>query len=840
MKRNFLAQMRRVIFIVFFLSAGYQLVFAQKQSFETTFNEVNFPLEFLPGWYGNEVRSSGSRIFQESGRGINSSKALSVQPISTFNGILWIKVNPSGFSDPKAVFFAKSSRNGTGTRPAQVFFSWGKSLDGPFSPTSQIGSTNEFANEEQSFRRFSIELPQELKSETDAFLRLEIRYGPGTGSAARWSMDDFEFGDFIEDLVAPRVLSVRGYGPRAIIATFDEALDPVFSIFPIAYALEGQNPMEVISQSDSSVVLNFDEELIPAKSYNLRLLQIPDLEGNFLQDTTVVFTFFDPTNIPEKSLVINELMPAPRADQDLPNSEYIELLNRGDYPVRLEGVKLSNSRTETVLGNFWLNPGQYLILVPENQSGQFLAFGAVLPVKNWPSLLNSGDQVILTSADGIRIDQISYTTSSWKSSELATGGYSLEVPNPDYACDNTDLLIPSKDPSRGTPGKQNSVFTTDQDNTLPEVTSAYFRDSISVQVIFSAPILPHLSLEAMEFSPTIQLESLAILNGKALIILLKTPVQPGELYSLRIRGITDCWGNELGEIELSSLVLPVTPLPGELIINELLFDPRSGDPKYVELRNVSEKYLKLDSWALANLDRNGSVSDIRALGGSGLILFPKSYLAVTTDSTRLKLSFPKSASGSFLQIPSLPSYPISGGTVILLSPKGEIFETFTYDEDLHHPLLRDSKGVALERISASSPASLRANWQSSSGNEDFGTPGRINSQSLDEELEDGIIEIDPEVFDPEGSVGPAFTTIRYQLDQSGWVGTFKIYSASGQLIHTLAQNQLLGTNGMYTWTGTDSTGKRARVGYYVLTVELYSPGGETKFLKKTLVIASRM
>ena len=832
--------MRRVLFIILFLNAGNQLVFAQNQNFEEVFKEVNFPLEFLPGWYGNEVRTSASRIFQESGKGRNSSKALSVQPISTFNGILWIKVNPGDFTNPQAVFFAKSSRNGTGTRPAQVFFSWGKSLTGTFTPPVQIGINSEFANEDQSYRRFILSLPEELRAEKEAFLRLEIRYGPGTGSAARWSIDDFEFGDFVQDLKPPRVQSVKGYGPRAILAEFDEALDPVFSIFPIAYDLEGQNPTQVISQSDSSVILNFDDELTPSKNYTLRFLQIPDLEGNFLQDTTVAFPFFDPTNIPEKSLVINELMPAPRADQDLPNSEYIELLHRGDYPVRLEGVRLANSRTETILENLWLDPGQYLILVPENQANSFNTLGKVLPVKNWPTLLNSGDQVTLQSAKREGIDLISYTTSSWRGSEFASGGYSLEVPNPDYACANSDLLAPSKDLSRGTPGRQNSIFTTEQANSFPVVQSAYFRDSSSIQVIFSGPIASTLSLAAIEFSPTLLLDSLSIQNGKELILFLKTPVQTGELYRLRITGIRDCWGNALDEIEVFPLVLPATALPGELIINELLFDPRSGDPKYVELRNVSQKYLKLDSWSLANLDRNGSVNDIRVFGNQGLILSPEDFLAITTDSSQLKLSFPKSSAGSFFQVQNLPSYPIAGGTVVLLSPKREVFESFTYDEDLHHPLLRDSKGVALERISASSPPSLRANWQSASGNEDFGTPGRMNSQTMDEELEDGVIVIDPEVFDPEGSIGPAFTTIRYQLTQPGWVGTFKIYAISGQLIQTLAQNQILGTNGIFTWTGTDTTGKRARVGYYVLTVELYAPTGETKTYKKTIVIASRM
>jgi hypothetical protein len=240
------------------------------------------------------------------------------------------------------------------------------------------------------------------------------------------------------------------------------------------------------------------------------------------------------------------------------------------------------------------------------------------------------------------------------------------------------------------------------------------------------------------------------------------------------------------------------------------------------------------------VNSTGAVDQIRIFGNPGQIMPPDSYLAITTDANTLRLSYPKSAEGNFLQISSLPSYPISGGTVVLVSPKGGIEESFAYNEDLHHPLLRDPKGVSLERVSANSPVSLESNWQSASGNEEYATPGRNNSQSLELEFESELIQIDPEIFDPEGSLGVGFTSIRYDLTSPGWVGTFKIYSASGQLIQTLAQNQILGTQGLLTWAGTDSTGKLVRAGYYVLVVELFEPNGEVKAIKKTIVVATRL
>jgi hypothetical protein len=837
MKSHFLL---RLLFLVpLLLSLGELHVIAQKQDFEISFKPSSYPEEFLPNWYGNDVRVNSARIFQISNQGRSGSKALAVQPISTFDGKIWIKLTPAEFENPELLFFARAIQNGSGNRPALVFYSWGRKLDGEFSELIQIGNNTEFPNSNQEFRRYNFSLPSYFKSEEEVYLSLDIRYGPGAGSAARWIMDDFEFGDIVRDESPPKVISAKGYNSNAVVIQYSERVDPVFSILSIAYELENENPISVQLKSDSLVIATFERKLEPAKSYRLSIRQIPDLEGNFLQDTTVTFTFFDPTEIPEKSLVINELMPAPRADQDLPNVEYIELFHAGDHEFRLGGLKLSNSRSTTILSEFWLSPGEYLILAPENQAAQLAAFGKVLPIKSWPTLLNSGDQVSLSGATGKLIDSISYSTSTWGGSVFANGGYSLEVINPFFLCDNSAFLKPSIDPLKGTPGNQNSIFDPNPKLVSTNIEVAFFVDPKQILVVFSSPILPNLDKEKISITPSLQIDTLLVDSNTDIKLVLGLTAKVNQVYNLAATGLKDCFGNETGELSIN-LVLPEIPEKGELIINEVLFDPRTGDPKFVEVKNATEKYLNLENLALANINSAGVPDQIRVFGKRGMVLEPKEYLAITTSAQALKLAYPKSIQGNFLQIPTLPSYPIAGGTVVLLLSSGEITEMFKYDRKLHHPLVRDSKGVSLERISDQSPASLSSNWQSASGNEDYATPGRKNSQALDIEFEAEIIQIDPEAFDPEGSSGPTFTSIRYQLDMTGWVGTFKIYSSAGQLIQTLAQNQILGTNGMFTWTGTDSTGKQVRAGYYVLVAELYELGGRTKVLKKTIVVATRL
>ncbi|MEB2774948.1 lamin tail domain-containing protein [Algoriphagus sp. D3-2-R+10] len=812
----------------------------QVQTFEGEFNIQSYPNEFLPGWYANELRGTSSRIYQANSVGKNGSKALAVQPISTFNGEVNIRLSPQGLNDPKVRFWARSVRNGSGSRSAEVFYSWGMDLDGNYSEREILDGANEFANEDQEFRLFELVLPDVFSESAEVFLRLEIRYGSGVGSCAKWLMDDFEFGEFVEDKTPPKVKRVRGFDSNQVEIQFNEAIDPIFSEFLINYKLNELEPIEAKLTTDSLVYLSFEEKLEIGKSYDMEILQIPDLEGNFLQDTVISFQFFDPTYIPPKTLVINEIMPAPKADLDLPNVEYVEIYQAGEYAVRLEGVSLSNSRSTVNLQDEWILPGEIILLVPENQASLLAEYGKVIPVKSWPTLLNSGDQLSLKDDQGKLIDMVSYSTSSWGGSEFASGGYSLEVANPFYACEQSDLLSPSIDPLRGSPGRQNSIFDLSPDENLPVLNSFEFTSSKSLLVTFSKPILADFDKSNFVFEPSLEIDSIANTSSKQISLHFSEEVTPNKIYSLDIKDLTDCSGNSFLQSESLQLVLPVQAKIGDVLINELLFNPKTGSPKFVELINVTDNYLEVKDWKLANLDDVGEVDQVKQLSENSIIIPPKGFVAITTNPDMLKLDFPKSAFGEFVKIVTLPSYPIAGGTVVLLDSAEAVAESFTYSEDLHHPLLRDPKGVSLERLSRESPATLPANWHSASSMEEYATPGRRNSQVIDGEFEGELIQIDPAIFDPEGSNGNTFTTFRYELGQSGWIGSFRVYSTSGQLIQVLAQNELLGASGLFTWTGTDSQGKIVRPGYYILLVELYDLSGQVKTIRKTVIIASKL
>jgi hypothetical protein len=277
------------------------LVWAQKQSFETPFSVVSYPQAFLPGWYANELRSTAARVFRLATSGLNGSGALAVQPLTTFSGKIWIQLSTKGMDHPWVVFWAKSLRNGTGTRPALVHASWSSSLEGPFVERKALGPASQFPNANQEFKRVELEVPASLEDQEEIYLLLEIGAGAGTGSAARWVMDEFGLENRILDEQPPKVVEVKGYGRREVLLSFSEAIDPVFARLALAYGVDGEVPSEIRLLKDSVVVLQIPRELEEEKEYPLFVQSLPDLSGNFLKDTLLRFTYRDPTRYGPKS-----------------------------------------------------------------------------------------------------------------------------------------------------------------------------------------------------------------------------------------------------------------------------------------------------------------------------------------------------------------------------------------------------------------------------------------------------------------------------------------------------------------------------------------------------------
>jgi len=158
---------------------------------------------------------------------------------------------------------------------------------------------------------------------------------------------------------------------------------------------------------------------------------------------------------------------------------------------------------------------------------------------------------------------------------------------------------------------------------------------------------------------------------------------------------------------------------------------------------------------------------------------------------------------------------------------------------MQFPLLRETEGVSLERISPDGATQDRLNWHSASSDRGYGTPGLQNSQYSDGSTGEAHISTEPEIVSPDNDGYNDVLHIHYQFDEPGYVATVMIFDANGVLLRTLVNNYLLGRTGVITWDGLDTEEKRLPTGIYLIFIKVFNLKGEVKNYKRTCVITGR-
>jgi hypothetical protein len=308
------------------------------------------------------------------------------------------------------------------------------------------------------------------------------------------------------------------------------------------------------------------------------------------------------------------------------------------------------------------------------------------------------------------------------------------------------------------------------------------------------------------------------------------------LYIIQITNLRDCAGNLIQDnFNKLDFALPENADSLDVVVNELLFNPRPGGVDFVEIYNRSAKYINLKDFRLANFE-NGVVKNSKTISVD-YILAPTSYLVLTVDPVVLKAQYLQSVEKNFLKV-DMPGLNDDEGSIALINNQNKILDYFLYSDKLHSTFLKDTEGVSLERISFFQNTNETSNWKSASSNAGFATPGYINANARPENFgNENSISVDPEVFSIQ-QPGQDFSKINYKFDQGGWVANIKIIDQQGRLIKTIANNETLGVEGFFRWDGQQEDGTMARIGYYQVWVEVFDGTGNIQTFRKRVVVAA--
>jgi len=162
-----------------------------------------------------------------------------------------------------------------------------------------------------------------------------------------------------------------------------------------------------------------------------------------------------------------------------------------------------------------------------------------------------------------------------------------------------------------------------------------------------------------------------------------------------------------------------------------------------------------------------------------------------------------------------------------------------YSEAFHSNLLNDPNGISLERLSFSGESNDQNNWFTASETEGGATPGYENSQSFTPQNQIGEMRIEPSTFAPDIPGANNFTTLNYSFDQPGNTINIRIVDVEGRIIKQITQNTVVGTKGFFTWDGSTEEGRKARIGYYMILMEIINTDGKISYRREKVAIGSR-
>ncbi len=419
-------------------------------------------------------------------------------------------------------------------------------------------------------------------------------------------------------------------------------------------------------------------------------------------------------------LVINEFMYDPVS----PQPEWIEILNRSSIPLDLKNHKLADSRDTITfcVKDIILPPGGFALISDDSTITNYFNVNALLMIKSFSALNNSGDKIILLDSMNRVIDSLEYSP-DWGGGD----GFSLERIDADSSASETGNWRTSISRYKATPGYVNSVTSKENDLCVMEIISSppypVFGDDVSLLIKIKNPGLtaaPY-SLRLYEDTDLDSLPDILLANQNGLFL------SPGDsavidpdyivssLFTARIFYAEAIFTADMDTSNNYSVskIYPGYP-QGTIVINEVMYYPEGGEPEWVEFYNKSDDSICLKDWSFSDVISSPSLSEI----DSEIFIPSHNYFVIARDSSILQFH---RLIPSPLEVLSLPVLNNDADGFVLKDPRGQTMDSLFFTSTWG-----GRPGHSLERVSVSASTNLASNWGSSEDIE-FGTPGRINS-----------------------------------------------------------------------------------------------------------------
>ncbi|MEI6577650.1 MAG: lamin tail domain-containing protein [Bacteroidota bacterium] len=664
-----------------------------------------------------------------------------------------------------------------------------------------------------------------------------------SSNATKFFFDDVVIQQIPQDIIPPKLIKVIARDSLSLDIIFSEPINSVYAEDPHNYSIDkgiGQPLLAVTDLQQAGLVhLNLLQPLTSDTSYLLSVLHICDISGNITNNQAISFVYH---RLKEFDVVINEIMSDPEPQVGLPPCEYLELYNRSNSPVFLKDWQYSWSTGSIRLPDTLMKPKSYLLLCDKGHGIFMASNGKYIELFGF-SLPNSGSDLCLKDPSGSVISFVNYRPEWVRNPLKQEGGWALEQIDPLNPCGGAQNWRECVSTRGGTPGSLNSVHAIQSDQGNPHAFRAYPLDARTIRIVFSESLDSNfLKQDGMyRLDPGQKYPDKITMKApgyQQLDLYFTDSLEIDKTYSLHfLKQYADCAGNLSSTEDSLRLAIPGIPAVKDVVINEVLFHPKTGGAEFAELYNLSQKALDLKDLVIGTYDslNNKFVCYGRVLEES-YVIFPGDYVVLTDEPDAVLSQYFSPNPEAVIKAFYFPGLTDAGGELALADLSLNIIDKVRFNEDMHYPLLASTLGVSLERIKPDAISNLNSSWHSAAANVGYATPAYRNSQCLDNISGGAEFNLEPRVFSPGTDGHRNIITLNYKLPDPGFLINVGIFSESGIKVKTLANNDLPGSSGFYSWDGLSDRHTLCPSGSYICYIEIYSINGSVKRVKKVFAI----
>ncbi|MDR9419363.1 lamin tail domain-containing protein [Gracilimonas sp.] len=733
--------MRTIILLLLSLTYSYSLTFAQSVNFEDSFSDQD-----ISDWSGNP----GNFTF------LDENNNILLQQDANGAGTSYLSI-PSTNVEGYWEFFVRMDFSPSNSNKVEIYLmSDSEDLDANLNGYKLVGGEN---GSDDVFRLFRVDGGTEgtevLTGTTNISSGGDFRIKVTRSASGNWTLEVGEgysgvlsedatgtdntyssashFGfktiytstrsdlfafDFKIDIPPLQISTITAVSDSEIDIAFNRAID--FSTAQTSNFIltpGNTNPQSVTEQSASVARLNFNTEFTGG-TYAVAVSDIEDLANeSTIADTSATFVVFD--EYQPGDIIINEFMKDPPSGAE----EYVELKNISDRYLNLNDWTIGDDNALTTISNsdVAILPDSFAVISSDAEALKNFFGEANYINASLPALNNGSDQVRLYDPNGNTADSLSYD-SDWGGVDIA-----IERKSENVSATFRENWGDSPSANFGTPGLSNQV---QPDNSPPEILDLITSDSQTLTLtaserldIASAETISNYNISqnpepGANTPPIPSITSAILLNGDTIELSLDIPLEEyqGD-WTLSVQNLTDIFGNSTNESIDFNYFIIFTAEPGQVAINEFMYDPAPGFSEFVELYNHTDSSFNLQDWTL-----NDNTGTQRFITNSNIVLPRENFVILAPDSSLADL-FPDA---SLIVMGSrFPALNNGTDAIVIKNKNGVEIDSLTYSSSW------GGEEISLERREPTISAIFSENW-GNSPSENLATAGLPNEIPIDD------------------------------------------------------------------------------------------------------------